>query len=120
MRSLSRIVVGILLAAGLIAAGPASAEVKPGDVITKENASKVVDLVSPGNYVLVQQGMVMKIVPTDKLEWPPPFRSATEKYSPQVQLAPNGTLLHYTAGQPFPLLDPNDPQLATKIMWIFS
>jgi len=47
--------VGILLAAGLVASGPASADVKPGDVITKENASKVADLVSPGNYVLVQQ-----------------------------------------------------------------
>jgi len=119
MRSLLRIV-GIFLVTGLITSGPASADVKPGDVITKENASKVADLVSPGNYVLVQQGMQMKIVPTDKLEWPPPFKSATEKYSPQVQLAPDGTLLHYTAGQPFPLLDPNDPQLATKIMWNFS
>src|SRR5882757_2740597 len=120
MRSLLRIVVGILLAAGLITSGSATAGVTPGDVIAKENASKVADLVSPGNYVLVQQGMQMKIVPTDKLEWPPPFRSATEKYSPQVQLAPDGTLVHYTAGQPFPLLDPNDPQVATKIMWNFS
>src|SRR5882672_4530704 len=119
MRSLLRIV-GIFLVTGLITSGSATADVKPGDVITKENASKVADLVGPGNYVLVQQGMQMKIVPTDKLEWPPPFKSATEKYSPQVQLAPDGTLLHYTAGQPFPLLDPNDPQLATKIMWNFS
>jgi len=120
MRSLLRNVVGILLVVGLVFAESAYAEVKPGDVITKENAAKVVDLVSPGNYVLVQQGMQMKIVPTDKLEWPPPFKSATEKYSPQVQLAPDGTLVHYTAGQPFPLLDPNDPQIATKIMWNFS
>src|SRR6266481_10080374 len=120
MRSLLRIVVGIFLAVGLVSATPASAEVKPGDVITKENAAKVVDLVSPGNYILVQQGMQMKIVPTDQLGWPPPFKSATEKYSPQVQLAPDGTLVHYTAGQPFPLLDPNDPQIATKIMWNFS
>ncbi len=103
MRSLLRIV-GIFLAAGLVCMGSANAEVKPGDVITKENAAKVVDLVSPGNYVLVRQGMQMKIVPTDKLEWPPPFKAATEKYSPQVQLAPDGTLVHYTAGQPFPLL----------------
>src|SRR5712671_8198999 len=110
MRSLLRIVVGIFLAAGLGSTALAYADVKPGDVITKENASKVADLVSPGNYVLVQQGMQMKIVPTDKLEWPPPFKSATEKYSPPVQLAPDGTLLYYTAGQPFPLLDPNDPQ----------
>ena len=36
--------------------------VKPGDHITKENAARVADLVSPGNYVLVRQGMEMNIV----------------------------------------------------------
>jgi Protein of unknown function (DUF1329) len=115
-----RIVAGIFFVAGLVWLGTAHAEVKPGDVITKDNAGKVVDLVSPGNYALVQQGMQMRIVPTDKLEWPPPFKAATEKYSPQVQLAPDGTLKNYIAGQPFPLVDPNDPQVATKVMWNFS
>jgi Protein of unknown function (DUF1329) len=118
-----RIVAGTLFLAGLLWLGAAYAEVKPGDVITKDNAAKVVDLVSPGNYVLVQQGMQLRIVPTDRLEWPPPFKSATEKYSPQVQLAPDGTLKGYVAGLPFPLVDPvdiNDPQIATKVMWNFS
>jgi hypothetical protein len=110
----------IWFGAGLIWLGTALAEVKPGDVITKDNASKVADLVSPGNYMLVQQGMQMKIVPSDKLEWPPPFKTATEKYSSQVQLAHDGTLKNYIAGQPFPLVDPNDPQVATKVMWNFS
>jgi hypothetical protein len=99
---------------------PAHAGVKPGDVITRDNASKVAELLSPGNYILVQGGMQLRIVPTERLEWPPPFRAATEKYSAQVQLAPDGTLKGYVAGQPFPLLDPNDPQVATKVMWNFS
>jgi hypothetical protein len=99
---------------------PARADVKPGDVITKDNAYKVAELLSPGNYILVQEGMQLKIVPTDKLDWPPPFKAATEKYSPQVQLAPDGSLKGYVAGQPFPLVDPNDPQVATKVMWNFS
>lgn len=99
---------------------PADAGVKPGDVISKSNASQVQDLLSPGNYILVQQGMQMNIIPTSKLDWPPPFRTATEKYSPQVVLNPDGTLKNYVAGQPFPLLDPNDPQIATKLMWNFS
>ncbi len=120
MRSSRRIVAGAFFVAGLIWLGTALAEVKPGDVITKDNAAKVAELVSPGNYMLVQQGMQMKIVPSDKLEWPPPFKTATEKYSPQVQLAPDGTLKNYVAGQPFPLVDPNDPQVATKVMWNFS
>jgi uncharacterized membrane protein YgcG len=114
------IVAGTLLATILYALAPARAAVKPGDVITKDNAGKVVELLSPGNYILVQEGMQLRIVPTDKLEWPPPFKSATEKYSPQVQLSPEGNLKGYVAGQPFPLLDPNDPQMATKVMWNFS
>lgn len=62
----------------------------------------------------------MKIVPTERLEWPPPYREATEKYSFQVSLAPDGTLKNYLAGQPFPLLDPNDPEIAHKVIWNFS
>jgi hypothetical protein len=121
MRLLSlRIVTGTLLATILWAWTPAQAVVKPGDIITKDNANKVIELLSPGNYMLVQEGMQLRIVPTDKLDWPPPFKAATEKYSPQVQLNSDGTLKGYTAGQPFPLLDPNDPQMATKVMWNFS
>ena len=97
-----------------------AASVKPGDTITPDNASIVADLVSPGNFYLVRQGMRMKIVPTQRLEWPPPYKSATEKYASQVSLNNLGELQNYVAGQPFPLLDPNDPQVATKVMWNFS
>ena len=96
------------------------AGVNPGDTITKDQADKVADLVSPGNLILVKQGMTMKIVPTDRLEWPPPYKSATEKYSPQVSLAPDGTLKGYSAGLPFPLVEANDPNAALKVMWNFS
>jgi hypothetical protein len=98
----------------------ARAEVQPGDDITKANADKVVGLVSPGNMYLVKQGMRMHIVPAGRIEWPPPYKNATEKYSSQVSVAPNGDLKNFVAGQPFPLLDPNDPQLAQKIMWNYS
>ena len=110
----------LLMAVAMFAAPPLYAQVKPGDVITKDNANQVRNLLTPGNLVMVQQGMQMNIIATDKLEWPPPYKSATEKYSPQVHLAPDGTLQNYVAGQPFPLLDPNDPQIASKIMWNFS
>jgi hypothetical protein len=121
MHSLRVAALAAILGAGAaIFSASAFATVKPGDVITKENASEVQDLVSPGNYILVQRGMEMNIVPASKLDWPPPYKTATEKYSPQVALAPDGTLKNYVSGQPFPLLDPNDPQLAEKIMWNFS
>ena len=110
----------VLLVASLMPSLAGAATVKPGDVISKENASLVQDLLSPGNYIMVQHGMRLNIVPTSKLDWPPPFKTATEKYSPQVVLNPDGTLKNYVAGQPFPLLDPNDPQMAAKLMWNFS
>ncbi len=99
---------------------PANAQVKPGDVITPGNAPKVEGLVSPGNFMLVKQGMLMKIVPASHLDWPPPYKAATEKYSPQVSLTSKGDLNDYVAGLPFPLVDVNDPQAAIKIMWNFN
>ena len=113
-------VVAVLAFAVLSLPISARAGVNPGDTITGDQADKVADLVSPGNLILVKQGMTMKIVPTDRLEWPPPYKSATEKYSPQVSLAPDGTLKGYSAGLPFPLVDANDPNAALKVMWNFS
>ncbi len=108
--------VAIVLAIAL--AAPAGASVKPGDVITAQNAYKVKDLVSPGVYYKVTRGMTMDVVPTSIIQWPPPYRDATEKYSEQVRLSADGrSLVNYVAGQPFPFLDPNDPRVATKIMW---
>ncbi len=101
-------------------ASAAGAQVKPGDVITKANAAKVAELVSPGNYVLVRQGMEMNIVAARDYNWPAPFWSSTEQYSPQVRLGPNGALTNYKAGLPFPLIDANDPKIAQKIMWNFQ
>jgi len=92
-----------------LANGTWGAAVKPGDEITPENAALVQDLLSPGNFVLVKQGMRMKIVSTERLEWPPPYKAATEKYSAQVRLNEKGELQNFVAGLPFPSVDPNDP-----------
>jgi hypothetical protein len=96
----------------------ANATVKPGDVITPANAAQVKDLVSPGVYSAVTHGMHMDIVPSERIDWPPPYREATEKYSSQVRLTnDHRSLLGYVAGQPFPLIDPNDPYVGSKVMW---
>jgi hypothetical protein len=65
--------------------------------------------------------MTMKIVPYKKLEWPKAYREATEKYSGQVKLGPDGrSLIDHVAGLRFPSIDPNDPQIALKIMWNYD
>src|ERR1700680_1019877 len=97
---------------------PVDAEVKPGDTITAKNAEQVRALVSPATFIAVSRGMQMNIVAPSRVMWPPPYQDATEKYSGQVRLAPDHRdLIRFVAGQPFPLLDPNDPDVATKIMW---
>jgi uncharacterized protein DUF1329 len=99
-------------------AGLATTQVKPGEVINADNAAQASGLVSPGVYYHLQQGMTMKIVPSEHVDWPPPYRDATEKYADQVRLSKDGrSLSNYVAGQPFPFLDPNDPHVASKIMW---
>jgi hypothetical protein len=108
----------LTVAAIFLIATSVGAQVIPGDFITADNATKVKDLLSPGVYWRVQHGMTMKIVRTERIDWPPPYRVATEKYSAQVQLTrDHRSLAGYVAGQPFPLIDSNDPYVAAKIMW---
>jgi hypothetical protein len=105
-----------LLTLGLTTAG--WAQVKPGDMVGGSNAAKVKDLVSPGVFYKVQQGMQMKITPTERIDWPPPYKDATEKYASQVRLSnDHRSVVGYVAGQPFPLIDANDPYVANKVMW---
>jgi len=112
------IVGGIMMLALLCLSLPGEAGVKPGDFITPDNSAQVKDLVSPGVFYRVQHGMTMKIVPTTRVDWPPPYKDATEKYSSQVELSKDHrTVVGYVAGQPFPLIDANDPDVATKVVW---
>ena len=99
----------------------ANANVQPGDVITKSDVTKVQALVSPGIQWCIEHGLVMKIVPYRRIEWDDAYKEATEKYSGQVTLSPDGrSLIGYVAGMPFPRLDPNDPRIASKIMWNYG
>ena len=111
-----RIAVAVLCLVGV-----AWADVKPGDVINAANVDLVKDLVSPGMEWCIRRGWPIKIGETKKIDPPKAYREATEKYANQVSLGADGlTLENYVAGQPFPVLDPNDPKLATKIMWNYE
>jgi Protein of unknown function (DUF1329) len=108
----------LLAITALFTAAPAQAQVKPGDFITWQNAQKVKNLVSPGQFVRIMHGMSLKVIPTETIQWPPPYREATEKYSSQVRLTPDHrSLVGYVAGEPFPIIDANDPNAGTEVMW---
>ena len=94
--------------------------ISPGQIITRSNYPAVQPYMSPGNYELVRRGMPLRIVPSSRLDWPPPYLAATEKYSSQCALGSDGSLYGYVAGLPFPLMDPNDPTIASKIIWNYT
>jgi len=110
------------LLAALVAVAPAArADVAPGDRITAENVAVVKDLISPRLEWCIRRGWPITIGETKRIEWLRAYKDATEKYSAQVKLDADGlTLRNYVAGQPFPNLDPKDPQVAVKVMWNYE
>src|SRR5258706_16395863 len=116
--SVTTVAASLLLLIAAITPPPGYAQVKPGDFITPENATKVKDLLAPGVYYKVERGMTMKITPTERIDWPPPYKDATEKYSAQVRLtSDHRSTIGYVAGKPFPLIDTNHRDDAVKIIW---
>ena len=83
---------GCVIAGGalLMLASAGRADVQPGDVITKDNADKYSDLLSPGVLWVVKHGMNIKVAAPRELQLPKRYVEATEKYAGQVKLGPNG------------------------------
>lgn len=104
----------------LVSSIPAAAQVTPGETITRSNVEKIRDLVSPGVFFAVENGMDMEIVEHESIPQPVVYKEATERYSAQVTLAENNNLENWVAGRPFPTIDNADPKAAVKIMWNFA
>ena len=97
------------------------ADVAPGDRITADNVERAAGLISPGLEWCIRRGWPITVREPRKIAWPKAYRDATEKYASQVTLSADGlTVHHYVAGQPFPNIDPKDPQAALKIMWNYN
>jgi hypothetical protein len=111
----------LMLVLSVLASAAVRADVQPGDVVTKADAEKVKDLLSPGMYWCVQHGFPMRITEAKSIPLRRAFVEATEKYSGQVKIGADGMKLeNYVAGRPFPNVDPNDQQAAIKLMQNFS
>ena len=75
------------------------ADVIPGETITKDNLAQAETLLTPSTRWMVERGMPMTILETEKVEWPKAYKEATDKYSGQVRLSKDGAQLHnYIAG----------------------
>ena len=118
-----RIIVLALIFGVFGTAGPASAEqtVPVGTKIDGSNIKEYEDYFSPGVAWTIRHGASVEVGPYKKIEHPPPFEEATEKYSSQVKLSDDGThLLNHVAGMPFPTVDVNEKWGAAKLMFNFN
>lgn len=111
---------------------PASAALKPGDIVTPANHALVRDHVPPEFYQHVVEGfddLEMTIVPTEDYRPHPKYIEATAKFACQPRVV-DGRLVDYRAGQPFPYsewakevtnhacdLTEDDPHFAQKLAW---
>ena len=77
------------------------AELKPGDIITKDNWEKVKDIAPKLVLDAVKKGgYPLKIIEMPFL-YPEEYWEATRKYSGAVKLDADGGLVNYVAGLPF-------------------
>ena len=68
---------------------------------------------------LVRQGMMMKIVPTAHLDWPPPYKEATERYSPRFRLQRTATS-RFCRRPAFPARRRQRSRCGRQVMWNFA
>lgn len=116
-RARSFLLIACLLAA--TAANAADAELKPGDTIGPNNWQRIEGMVGENFLNRVKKGHTIQIKSPKTYQPLKEYAAATEKYSPNVRLGPNGELLGYVAGQPFPKLDLSDAQIGQKLAWNF-
>jgi len=95
----------------------ATAELKPGTIISADNVAQYARYVPAAAKFAVAHGFRMRINPERRVEWSQGFQHATEKYAAQVSLDSDGYLKNYVAGMPFPLIEANDPGAAAKIAY---
>jgi uncharacterized protein DUF1329 len=119
----------VALAGPAWAQGAATAgELKPGDVLNAETASKAEGLLPPEILKHYQTGEYVNPIvdwPVGLFTWPPDFRAASEKNAGQLDVNANGTVIEkgpgkqppYILGFPFPIIDAADPKAGAKIVW---
>ena len=94
-------------------------DLKPGDTIDPNNWQRAQGMVGENMLNRIKAGHTIQIKEPKVYRPIKEYAEATEKYSGKVRLGPNGELLNYVAGLPFPKLDAGDPQAGQKLAWNF-
>src|SRR5262245_39223707 len=97
---------------------PAHPELTPGVTISARNWQAAAEVLPEELLALVRAGdLPITVAPTQAFPLHDNYRAATLHHAADVRLDAHGNLENYTAGLPFPLLDPADPYAGLKLAW---
>jgi hypothetical protein len=89
-----------------------------GTIVDGASEERWSHLLAPGIRWALRHGASMEIVDPKPIPMEPARVAATERYHGQVRLAADKrSLENYVAGIPFPVVNDDDPDAATKIIW---
>jgi hypothetical protein len=90
----------------------------PGVALSRGNWQLAENVLPPEILAAVrEEGLTILLQNTNDLPVSPEYMNATIEHAQAVSLDESGTLTHYQAGQPFPLLEATDPYAGLKAAW---
>ncbi len=112
------------------AADEAGGALKPGMTLDQSNWQLAKDLLPEeilDHYKTGGYSNPIVDYPLGMYQWPPDFKASTEKNAGQYKISDQGSVVlnstgeqpPYILGYPFPIIDANDPQAGSKILWNF-
>jgi hypothetical protein len=101
---------------------PTAEGYEPGVVINQDNVEQYEAIIDELLYRYVQRGWYeLRTAPTFALPLHENYVQATREHADGVSLSPEGTLVNFVAGRPFPQEpDINDPDAGTKLIWNYQ
>jgi hypothetical protein len=122
---------GAVLAIGLVVTPPGRAELKGGSRLDATTWEEAKDLLAPEILAHYKEGKFASPVgeiPKGEYALDERFFKASQANEGKFKLDEHGSVVEaatgkppeYSFGAPFPKLDPNDPQVATRIMWNYE
>jgi hypothetical protein len=98
--------------------GPQVAGIMPGTAVSRDNWQIAQAVLSRPLLDAVREGeLTILVQETSDVPASAEYVNATHEYAGNVTLDPDGNLVQYRAGLPFPTIDPIDPQAGLKVAW---
>jgi hypothetical protein len=86
-----------------------------GTRIDNRNLDRYSAMIPQALKFAIMHGLVVNVVPDERIAWPTAYERDTEKYSSQVTLDSDEVIRNYVAGVPFPEID--GPHAGAKVAY---